>query len=146
MLDLTNIKEFIKFTIELFQDEFYQMISPYDAKQYFVSGGCFELAQVVHYFFPDGKYILKKDGSHVAILYAGEIYDAFITFTPEELQPYGVVLPQKLEDYTMNFDLNSLYDNMGRNLHLDGKTVSEIIIFELQNIPSIILPNATRGK
>ncbi len=67
---------FIKFILDLVNDEFYQYLSPVSAKYYFLNGGCLELAKVLKSYYPEGQYVINSQKNHIAFLYQNQIYDA----------------------------------------------------------------------
>ena len=145
--EISNVKDLIRFVIPLFKEECdkFEIMSDFDSMNYFLYGGCKELANVINYFFPTSDFALKKDNSHIAISYNDVIYDAYDGMDEDELIRYGIP-----EDYynkdSKDFEIfskndidNNLTTDFGRNLIIQGKKVDEFIIYLLNNIPSIII-------
>ena len=144
MLKIDNIESFIKFLIELFNDEFDYAIDYADASDYFMYGGCSDLARIVHHFFPDTKYALKNDNTHIGILNNGKIYDALCIYDEETLKEMN--LPSWATDKNLeHFNYFDSYDdllknasvNFGNSVTIEGKTVVNALIDEINNIGSI---------
>lgn len=146
-LEISNVKDLIKFVIPLFKEECgkIEIINDIDSMNYFLHGGCKELASVINHFFPTSDFALKKDNSHIAVSYNDSIYDAYDGLDDEQLARYGIPEDYYIKD-SKDFDIyskddidNNLTVDFGINLVIQGKKVDEFLIDLLNNIPSIII-------
>ncbi|MDD3453220.1 MAG: hypothetical protein PHN42_02960 [Bacilli bacterium] len=69
-----KMQQFIKFIIDLVDDEFYNYLGESKAEEYFLSGGCLELYKIIKYFIPDIDLFYNIDG-HIRIGYQNYLYD-----------------------------------------------------------------------
>ncbi len=68
---------FIEFIVGLAKEElFNNSISYEETVNYFINGGCLQLADIVHEFVPDMKYMEHKKIDHIGIYYKGNVYDS----------------------------------------------------------------------
>ena len=70
-----TVQEFIEFIVDLANDELYEKLDG-DARNYFLNGGCYELAKIVKKYVDRCQIVINKSNDHCAILYQGKIYDA----------------------------------------------------------------------
>ena len=145
---IDKIDEFIKFVIDLYNDEFNYTIDYIDAAYYFLHGGCYELAQIIKHYFKDAKYVIRKsDNDHCAILYQGKIYDAYDSYNEEkkaELINEGInkrEIYKNLDDFYVctKEEIDNFEKPLGleRPPKIDGKSVPEGIIDEISDISNI---------
>lgn len=132
---INTVDELIKFIIPLFVDEFNIVYNKEDAIFYFLHGGCFELAKVIKHYFPSSNYALSKDFQHIAILYNEKIYDASLCLEKDEKSYYNTELSNF--NVVTEEDINNSTVNYGRDIFINGKTIDEAIIEEINNIESI---------
>ena len=68
---------FISFIVDLTKEELFNNSFSYEETvQYFLSGGCLQLADIVHEFVPEIRYMEHKDYDHIGIFYKDHVYDA----------------------------------------------------------------------
>ena len=70
------IDKFIEFIIDLANEDEVFIGTTFNAKMYFMSGGCYELYKIVKYYYPNAECLISKENNHCAILYKDKIYDA----------------------------------------------------------------------
>lgn len=142
---LNDIEEFIKFIIDLFNDEFGYCIGNKDAFYYFIQGGCYDLAQIIKHYFPSSEYVVYKDFEHCAILYNGVIYDAYSSISYDEyVKRFGIYARpeqyyKRIEDFKIyTKDEIDLFERpFGSNVKINGKPIVRVLVNELNRIDSI---------
>ncbi len=147
MHKIDSINEFIVFIVDLVNDEFPETIDYMDSLYYFSNGGCHELAKLIKHYFKESQYLLKKDGTHCAILYEGKIYDVFDGLTKSQLEENNIpkeLYEKRLEDFDILSDdefmeyINGDKFGCGKDIIInDTNDVSEGIVRELDKITSI---------
>lgn len=105
---ITSINEFIKFLLDLFNDEFAYLFDDMDAINYFACGGCYELAQIIKNYFPKAEFVVNKDFDHCAILYGGIIFDALSVVSLEQVLKMGF----SKQFYEKRFDDYDVYQKI----------------------------------
>ena len=70
------IDKFIEFVIDLANEDEIFIGTKFNAKMYFINGGCYELYKIVKHYYPNTKCVITKTNDHCAILYENKIYDA----------------------------------------------------------------------
>ena len=70
------IYKFIEFVIDLTNEDEVFAGTNFNAKMYFMNGGCYELYKIVKYYYPTAECLISKENNHCAILYENKIYDA----------------------------------------------------------------------
>lgn len=141
MHKITSIDEFIKFLLDLFNDEFSYFFDDVDAMYYFMGCGCYELAQIIKNYFPDAEFVVNKDFDHCAILYEGKIFDALSAVSLERALKKGFskdFYEKRLDDYFIyqkeeidNFEIPF------RSGKIEGKPLVYSLINEIDNIDTI---------
>ena len=66
-----TVQEFIEFIVDLANDELYEKLDG-DARNYFLNGGCYELAKIVKKYVDRCQIVINKSNDHCAILYQGK--------------------------------------------------------------------------
>lgn len=146
---LNDIDEFIKFIIDLFNDEFSFCIEGLDAFYYFVGGGCYELAQIIKRYFPNSSYVVNKEYNHCAILYNGVIYDAYSAISYDEyIKRFGEnarpeIYYKQIEDFNeySKTEIDSFEVPFGKNIKCEGTPIMLALINELDKIDSVRIGN-----
>ena len=146
---IDKIDIFIKFVVDLFNDEFDYVIDYCDAAYYFLNGGCYELAQIIKHYFKEAEYVVRNDYEHCAILYKGKIYDAYDCYDDEkkkELIKSGInknEIYKRVDDFKVftKEEIDNFERPFGRNIKIEGKSVTDGIIDEIKNIESIRVGN-----
>ena len=141
---INNVDELIRFIIPLFVDEFNIVYNDDEAIFYFLHGGCYELAKVIKNYFPTSEYALSKDFQHIAILYKEKIYDASICIKKEKKKYYNTELSNF--NVVTEEDLNKATVSYGRDIYINGKSIDEALIEEINNIESIKVIDNDRNK
>ena len=146
MLEISNAKDLIRFIIPLFKEsvqesnEFDFIYSDVDSVNYFMGGGCVELAKVVKHYFPDSRFALRKDHAHMCTYSECKLYDAMDYYEDWQIERYNIQFEEK--DLT-NFDLledkeiDELPVQYGSINYINGLEISDFIIKELDSIESI---------
>ena len=70
-----TVEKFIEFIVDLANDELYERLDG-NAKNYFLHGGCYQLAKVVKEYIPKSQIVINNESEHCGIYYDGYIYDA----------------------------------------------------------------------
>ena len=147
---IDNSKNLIRFIIPLFYEETGIAFNSDEAVDYFVSGGCYELAKIVKHYFPDTEYVVRNDHGHVAILESGTIYDAYDFYEDWQLKE------KNIKEKYYKKDLNNFYISSEEELEsfpveftkqdkIDGLTVSEKMIELIDEIPSVKVKRIKKG-
>lgn len=146
---IDDINKFIRFLMDLYNDEFDYTIDYLPACYYFNCGGCYELAQIVNHYFPHTKFAVNKTFEHVAIfdgdvidgkLVNGNLYDSYTPYTEEELNKLNIVKTKlNLDDFTVysKEEIDNFETSFGRNIKIEGKNVVNGLLDELNNISTI---------
>lgn len=143
MLKIDNIQDLIKLVLGVTDDDLYTYIGGIKAYQFFVSGGCYELAKIVKYYFKDAEYVLRNDGEHVAILYNNEIYDAYDGLDADEILSENIpekVFIKNLEDFNIvsEEELNKMnFGNWSGQPLINGRLASETLLEELKYVGGV---------
>lgn len=142
MKNIETIPEFIRFVIDLFNDEFDYVIDYIDSSFYFSHVGCYELAKIINHYFKDTQFVLRNDGNHVGIIQNGKVYDVYDGYTIDELKEMGI----SEDEYNKNIsqfqiiskeELDNISFGTGKSIYIEGKDVANGIIDEISNIDSI---------
>ena len=141
-LNIRSVNELIKFVIPLFADEFNIVEGSNEAVSYFLYGGCYELAKVINHYFPDSKYVVRKDYSHVAILENETIYDAYDFYEDWQLKKYNIpekFYKKKIDDFyvTSKEEIDNFPVEFTRNDLIGENSVSDALIKEIDKIKRI---------
>ena len=71
------MESFINFIVDLTNEElFNNSFTHEETIYYFLNGGCLQLADIVHEFVPDIRYMEQKNHDHIGIFYKDNVYDA----------------------------------------------------------------------
>ena len=71
-----SISKFIEFIIDLTNEDDIFLGTNFNAKIYFLNGGCYELYKTVKHYFNSAECVISKNNDHCAILCGTKIYDA----------------------------------------------------------------------
>ena len=140
---INNVDKFIKFIIPLFAENcnMIEIQNNRDAIIYFTHGGCYEFAKAIKHFFKTSKFVINNNNDHIAILYNGEIYDAYNYLSEEELFNLTVHNDDIHKNLTkfeiINEDEIEKYNNFGMNIKIEDKSIDKWIIDEINDIESI---------
>ena len=124
---------FIKFILDLVNDEFYQYVSPVPIKYYFLNGGCLELAKVLKHYYPEGQYVINEQKNHIAFLYQEQVYDA-----------NGVAEKANWEIVNNVSDLEDYYGN--KDIYFEHLLPHQAILKELNEIDKNIMKKLIKNK
>ena len=144
-----DVKELANLILGVTDDEFDYAIDNVKAYIYYTEGGCYEFAKIIKYYFEDEcEYVIRNDLDHVAILYKGQVYDAYDGLDDYDIKKYKVpveFLTKKIDDFrlTTEDELNTFNFGTWKNIIFEGKTPSEALIKEINSIENIqIEPNS----
>lgn len=132
MYGITSVRELICFIVPLVKDYDYELESDSDAVKFLTNGGCYELAKVINYYFPDTEFVVKNDFSHVAILSDGKIYDAYDYYEEWQVEKYGIdeklyrKNPEDFKVYTKE-EIDSFPVEYGNDSFINGLTVENFV-------------------
>lgn len=137
MYEINDVKELIKFIIELLDEEC-ETESWYDSYgnmvNFFERGGCYDLAKAIKHYFPSCEYAVRNDNEHVAVLYNEKLYDASDYFdgmeSEKDLSDYKIFTEEEIDNFPIPF---------GRVSNIKGLKVTDFIIKSIDDIPSVVV-------
>lgn len=147
---IDNTKKLIRFIIPLFYEETGIAFNSDESVDYFVSGGCYELAKIVKHYFPDTEYVVRNDHDHVAILESGVIYDAYDFYEDWQLKARNIkekYYKKDLKDFYIatEEEIDNFPVEFNREDKINGLTVSEKMIEVIDEIPSVKVKRIKKG-
>ena len=103
-----SISKFIEFIIDLTNEDDIFLGTDFNAKIYFLNGGCYELYKIVKHYFHSAKCVIAKTNDHCAILYKDKIYDA--TGIRQDVENFKIANSNDIEymDNYFGLHLNTL--------------------------------------
>lgn len=152
MYEIKDVKEFINFVIPLFGEESGIVEGADAAVDFFMYGGCYDLAKSIKHYFPEAEYAVRNDNEHVAILYNDKLYDAMDYYEDWQLEKYNIpdeIVKKDIKDFKIytEEEIENFPVEFGRIKRIKGVGVTDTIINLVDEIDSVkVNPKKTSIK
>lgn len=120
------MKQFIDFIIDLTNEELYEHLDG-DAKQFFMSGGCYEFAKILRKYVSGCKIVINKDRNHCGVIYKNKVYD--VTGMVKDFSNFKIASQDDIDYMEEGFGTSEkLYVGRGEK----RKKISDFLIDEIK--------------